>query len=352
MFTKINFRKMSAIAASASLLASAMVPFSALAAAGQLTSRSVTMSTPTVSQSGVTDTHGFTVATSNIIKGLDFLTCTTAFGGCTPPPGLTYAGAATSSNPTTVTGTGMGTTTNWVKDASSTANDARYTYTANATSTTAGSAVVYAFNGVTNGTLANTPYYIRIASFTDTAFTTNTSDTGNVVAVPTQAITITGTVQEQLTFCVYNTASTCAAGVTSSVSLGTLNSGATISGTSQFDLSTNANGGVNVTYAATSFSGAAGTIGNAGARTTSGLSIGVEQFLIQVAQSSGAGLTPNTNYTGANYSFQGNNTPDTIATAVPTALSKSTVTYNTNISTVTKAGVYNSILNYQAVATF
>ena len=346
-----KYKKQLYIAFSLILSLTIFIPQTSHAVAGQFTLRKVTMSVPTVGQSANTYTFNMTVATPSILKGLDFLTCTTAFGGCTSPTGLTYAGAATSSNPTTVTGTGMGTTTNWVKDATSTANDARYTYTANAISTTA-SAVSFAFAGVTNGTSANTPYYIRITSFTDTAFTTNTSDTGNVVAVPTQAITITGTVQEQLTFCVYNTGGSCAAGVTSSVSLGTLNSGATISGSSKFDLSTNANGGVNVTYAATSFSGTAGTIGNAGVRTTSGLSVGVEQFLIQVAQASGAGLTPNTNYTGANYSFQGNNTPDTIATAVPTAGSTSTVTYNTNISTVTKAGVYNSIFLYQAVGTF
>jgi hypothetical protein len=299
----------------------------------------------------VTDSHTFTAATSNTLKSIEFLTCTTAFGGCTPPTGLTYAGVATGSNPTTVTGTGMGTTANWVKDASSTANNARYTYAANATATTAGSAVTFAFAGVTNGTNANAPYYVRITTFTDSAFTTS-SDTGNVVAVPTQALTVTGTVQEQLTFCVYNTGGSCAAGVTQSVSLGTLNSGATTSGTSKFDLSTNANGGVSVTYAATSFTGTSGTIGNAGARTTSGLTTGVEQFLIQVSQASGAGLTPNANYTAANYSFQGNNTPDTIATAVPTAATVGTVTYNANISTTTKAGVYSSIFDYQAVGTF
>jgi hypothetical protein len=326
-------------------------PQASQAVAGQFTTRKVTMADPTVGQNANTYTFNMTVATPSVLKGLEFLTCTTAFGGCTPPTGLTYAGAATGSNPTTVTGTGMGTTANWVKDATSTANNARYTYTANATSTTA-SAISFAFSGVTNGTNANSPYYIRVTSFTDTAFTTNTSDTGNVVAVPTQAITITGTVQEQLTFCVYNTGGSCAAGVTSSVSLGTLSSGATISGTSKFDLSTNANGGVNVTYAATSFTGTSGTIGNAGARATSGLTTGVEQFLIQVSQASGAGLTPNANYTAANYSFQGNNTPDTIATAVPTAGSTGSVTYNANISTTTKAGVYNSTFLYQAVGTF
>lgn len=341
----IKFKKVTAAIASMSLLASAMSPLAA-SAAGQLTSRSVSLSNPTIGQAAVTQTHTFTTSTSAILTSIDFLTCTTAFGTCTAPTGLTYAGAATSSNPTTVTGTGMGATTNWVKDASSTANDARYTYAANTTSTPSATVVKFAFNGVTNGTTNNTPYYIRITTYNGgTAFSTAVDD-GNVVAVPTNALTVSGTVQEQLTFCAYVT--TCG---TTAVDLGILSSSANTTATSKFDLATNAANGVSVSYIATTFSGPSQTIPAAGAQAHTAVSptAGTESFALSLT-SLGTGVTAANGY-GA-YAIQTNGSYDQVATAVANGGGTTTVTYAANISTTTKPGVYNSTFNYQAVATF
>jgi hypothetical protein len=332
------------------LLALVIFAPAAVNAAGQLSARKVTMSDPTISASSVTYTYNFTVATSNILKGMEFMTCTTAFGTCTAPTGLTYAGAATGSNPTTVTGTGMGTTTNWVKDATSTANNARYTYTANATSTTAASALVFAYNGVTNGSLNNTPYYIRITTYTDVSFASS-SDIGNVVAVPTNAITVTGTVQEQLTFCVYTGAS-CGTGTTVTVpSGGILSSSSNNTNTSKFDLATNANSGVSVSYVASVLTGPSQTIPAAGAQTHTAVTptAGTESYALSLTGTTGTVAAAN-GY--GSYFINTNGSFDQIASATATAASTGTVTYAINISSVTKPGVYTSTVDYQAVATF
>jgi hypothetical protein len=342
-------KRIAILAVVASLFAASVVlPQSASAA--QLTTRKVTMSSATISATSVTYTYNFNAATGAILKGMEFLACTSAFGTCTAPTGLTFAGAATGSNPTTVTGTGMGTTTNWVKDASSTANNARYTYTANATSTTAASAVAFAYNGVTNGSLNNTPYYIRITTYTDTSFAAP-NDTGNVVAVPTNLLTVTGTVQEQLTFCVYTGAS-CGTGTTVTVPVGgILSSSSNNTNTSKFDLATNANSGVSITYNATVLAGPSQNIPTAGAQTHTAVTptAGTESYALSLTGTTGTVAAAN-GY--GSYFINTNGSPDQIATATATSASTGTITYAINIAATTKPGIYTSTVDYQAIGTF
>ncbi len=218
----------------------------------------------------------------------------------------------------------------------------------NSTNPTGAQAV--SFSGVVNPSATNSTFYLRIATFSDAAWTTGI-DSGVVASSTAGIVTVTATVDETLTFTLGTT----------SVALGTITSVTTGSGTSTMTVGTNASTGYSVNYApATTLTAGADTITALAAKTTS--SQGSKQFGINLVSNttpaigsniSGAGSgSISSNYNTTNQ-FMFNTAGDTVATAAaPTNNNVYTVSYIANVSTDTAAGAYSTAINYIATANF
>ena len=335
----------------------AFSPFQSASAAGQITTRSVTLGNANF---GATTTYQFTFTppTATAVKGFQVLACTTAFNTCVNPGGtFSFSGAANASTPTVVSGTGFGATiANWVKDGTnSTSFDTRYSFAANATATSG----AQSFTVPTVVSLSTaTPVYLRMYTYSNSTTAAwdqvggnaGVLDTGNVVAVASQAITISGTVQEQLTFCVYTGAS-CGTGTTVTLGASGILSTTTSTNISKFDLSTNAANSVSITYAATTFSNGSQTIPASGAQTHTAITpaTGVESIALSLTAVTSTLVAAN-GY--GSYAIRTDGVADQIATATSTAGAVGTLTYEATISSITKPGAYNATFRYQAIATF
>ena len=337
-------------------LSLSLVP-SVIEAAGTLTNRSVQLSSSANAATGVTYTVSLTGSTATTVKSIQVVACTTAFGTCTAPTNFNWNAAT---NPSSVSANVFGgpTTTNWVIGScpAQTTNLINYTYSANAAAgNTAGT---IALAGVTNPNTSNTTFYLRITTFS-AANCATTLDTGNVTFAVTDTIQVQGTVQEQLTFCVYT--SSCGGGVVNPVSLSTgtnctanaiLQTANACTGTSKFDIFTNGQSGASVYYTGTAFTNQ-NSPGNSFSALGNGvtLSSNTEQFGIQCA---GTVIYNTTNCPAvgatASYNLTANTVLGTIAGG--TSSTGNTVTYNANIATSTKPGIYKANITYSATATF
>lgn len=283
------------------------------ASAAQITSRSLTIGTAVISAS-TTYTFSFVPGTTAAIQGLEFQACTTALGTCTAPSGLSFSSAAggtltgtwTNATAFTVDATGANNCT-----ASASVLCAKRTQAANESGS---SARGVQFTGITNpnGTSCatiNCTFFVRVTTYNLTTYTVpSINDTGTVASSTTQTLTINATIQEQLAFCVGNTAvdnatssvATCGTISGTSLNLGTLNPThisvspvpvATYGGDANnglAELSTNANSGVAVSYNAIQQSGTnhQGTLRVVGASCNAG-SVNTDQCInaIGVTQS-------------------------------------------------------------------
>ena len=170
-----------------------------VSAAGQLTSRSVTIGTskPTTAS---TWTYGFTTPTTTNIGALKFEACTTPIGTCTSP------GAGLNMNVgTTTLGTGWTSANAFTRGAGAglcTAAANVTCTTRTAASETAGARTLTQSLQVNPTTVGS--YFIRITTYSDAGYTT-VVDTGVVAFSVTNQLTINVRVQEILNFCVGTT---------------------------------------------------------------------------------------------------------------------------------------------------
>ncbi|MEM6997497.1 MAG: hypothetical protein AAF413_01155 [Patescibacteria group bacterium] len=161
--------------------------------AAQITDRVLTLSTSEGDATGVTHDYGLTIpGDASTMQSMEFLYCTTPLGTCTAPTGLDASSAAIGT-PTGLTGWSVGTNT---------ANLIQVTRT-DATNVAADTPMTIDFTGVTNPTMTApyTTFYVRVNTYTDTAYTTD-RDNGTVAGALTQQLIINGRVQERLEFCV------------------------------------------------------------------------------------------------------------------------------------------------------
>jgi len=309
-------------------------------AVAQLTPRKVTISNSASAATNVTYTFNFTVATTaTAIKSVAFQFCDAASGTCNAPGSFAAGSAALGSQPTN-----LGAASGWTN--SNSGNSIRILDAANSTVPSGAQTVV--FNTVTNPTLSNSTFFVRITTYSDSAWTTPI-DTGVVAASTAGQITVTASVDEALTFTLSS----------ATVSLGTLTTGTTgKDGTTTMVASTNASTGYSVTYTGTSltspggalpaYSSSASVAGTAGfgfnlmANTTPSVGTGVS--------GSGSG-TAFTGYGTANaFTF---NSGDKIASAsAPTNSNTFTLSYVANVGGATPAGAYTTTLNYVATSNF
>lgn len=323
-----------------------------------ISQRSLQLGSAVVSAS-TTYTYSFVPATAGAIQGLKFQACTTALGTCTAPAGLSFSSAAggtvggawTTATNFSVDGVGAGSCTP--------AANVLCANRTQAVSETASGVRTVAFTTITNpnGTscaTSNCTFFVRINTFSDTAYAT-AIDNGVVASSTTQTLTVSATVQENLTFCIGSTAidnatsavPLCASVSGTSLNLGTLNSSAvSVSpvGTANngdtnnglAEVGTNASNGIAISYNAIQQSGAnhQGTLRVAGANCAAGstntdqcvnavgstaaaLVAGAESFGMTVAGINCSNVTSYTcNFSGgtynmvrnANYDCDGTNT--------------------------------------------
>ena len=182
-------------------------------ALGQMTSRSLTLSSGVPAKTNVTYSYAFTTATAGTIQSLKFVACTTAFQtynrgasgattGCTAPTGMNI-------NQGTQQGTnGFGTTTAFSRVTSTTGNctPANNVLCVNRTEATSESAAAktIAWNTQTNPSTPNTSFFIGVYTYSDNAFATAV-DSGTVASAVVQTLTVSANVAEVLQFCVGST---------------------------------------------------------------------------------------------------------------------------------------------------
>jgi hypothetical protein len=221
-------------------LAPFMVPHAS--AVGQLTTRSLRISSAVPSATGVGYTFTFTLESTSRVQGLKFKACTNAVGtypggSCTAPSGMT--------NPVTNDGfvnatfgsqTGWQGGTNFAVDSTG-ANDctpAPNVLCANRTDTTNQTATsrTITFDTIKNPATANTAFYVGIYTYSDTSYNIgNRVDFGATASAVTQTLTTSAAVAEILQFCVGSTliddtttsvATDCSALSGTSINIGTL----------------------------------------------------------------------------------------------------------------------------------
>jgi hypothetical protein len=327
-----------------------------VSAAGQLTTRSLSISSGVPSKTGVQYTFSFILATlsgTSDVEGLKFQACTTPVGGaggCSAPAGMDMSSATFVSQ----NGNWQG-ATNFAVDLTGNANCsaganilcAKRTNTTNQTTSTARTIT---FGTITNPSAANTAFFLRISTYDNNTWSSSGGannlllDQGTTASAVVQTLTTSAQVAEVLNFCIGNTAadidsavmpSSCTAVTGTSVNLGVLNSSvvnvspvATLNNGDNNNglamLRTNASNGATVAYDAIQASTGTNHLGtlrissavcnagvvstdaciNAIGTTQSTITPGVEKFGITVA---GVDCDSTSSYTctfaGANYNL-------------------------------------------------
>ncbi len=406
------------LALPAAVLAIALVAplllFGNVYAAGQLTQRSVAITTAVPSASS-TWTLSFQLGTAGQVQGIKIAACDTALGTCNSP-GAVFA-SATYGSQSNWTGA-----TNFAKDATG-ANDCTAgtaTLCLNRTDTTSetagGTAKTIVINSATNVAAANTTWFLRLTTYSTNTYTAGSIvDQGTVAASTSQTLTVNAAIQEVLVFCIGATAvndattspgADCSAISGTAVDLGTLDSSivsvtpvAVSSGGSNTNgvamMRTNAVNGATVSYRAVQqtgtnhqgtlrVSGASCNVGNintdqcidAQGATQATFTAGTEKFGMTVAGTNCGAVTSyscalasgtnnlkaSTNYIGASAITFGNSSGfawDESGTAQQIA-SSSTVVDNEALilkfaatpSITTPTGSYTAQSDFIAVATY
>jgi hypothetical protein len=208
MHVSHRVKKSMPLLAALSLVLSGFMPLlSGVASAGQVTSRSLTLSTAQAGATNVSHTFGFNIATTGSIGSIELLYCTTPIGTCAAPAGLSVSSVANGNITTqTINGSAGGFTVG-----TNTANLIQLTRTV--AGATAGNVAALAFSNITNPTTStqtpagNNSFYVRITTYSANNYT-GAVDDGVVAAAIVPLLTITARVQEVLHFCVGSLLST------------------------------------------------------------------------------------------------------------------------------------------------
>lgn len=333
--------------------------YSHIAQAAQITGRKVTLSNSAGSASGVQYdlVSDALPTTGTAVKSVSLTACTTASGACSTPSGFVNSSSTLVSQPT-----GLGSGSGWTVN-TSTAGSLRIVNAANAT--TPSGAVAISWGNVTNPTATNTTYYLRMTTYSDSAWTTSI-DSGVIAVSTATQIAVSASVDETLTFCTGTsgiTSSSCAGATGSSVSLGTITPTTSGTGTSQIGATTNATTGYTITYNGATLTSGGNTITPIGA-TAAASSQGTEQFGINLkantspttfgADPAGTGTAvPTTQYNTANsFAFVAGTPTSIVAPTAADNFRLFTVSYLANVAGTTEPGTYTTTLTYVCTALF
>jgi hypothetical protein len=238
--------------------------------AAQISNRSLSASTG-IAGATTNFTFTFTPDSTTQIQSIKFNACTTPLGVCTAPAGINLSAGSIGQS-------GFQGVTSFVKDTSTTGCTTAPVLCLSRTDTTAQTITAHTIT-VTGGTnqngtncsgAPNCTYFVRMLTFSDTAYTTQV-DYGTVAGSTTQPFEVNATIQEALTFCIgatiiddaTTTPPDCSTISGSSLNLGTLQpttvsvSPVSSTGTGEGDdnnaiaqLSTNASFGTAISYRA------------------------------------------------------------------------------------------------------
>ena len=314
-----------------------------VASAAQITARKVTIGSSLASAS-TSYNFNFTLPTTTTVQSIKLQACDTASGTCTQTGAA--SGFSSGAGPATLATapTGLGGAGTWTINTA----DATALRILNASNTGSPGAAVVNFNSVRNPSATNSTFFIRITSYSDSAWTT-AIDTGDVAASTAGQITVTANVDETLTF-------TLAA---ATVNLGTLTTSGTGTGTSSMTVGTNAATGYSVTYSGTTLTSGTNTI--TALATPTGSSTNSKQFGINLVSNTTPAVGTNVSGSGTGAAATGYNSTnlfkfnsgDTVATInVPTNTNVFTTSYIANIDGISAAGAYTTVITYIATANF
>ncbi len=325
--------------------------FSGTAHAAQLQGQSLAIASSAAS-AVTTHEYSFTLPTNSNVGSFAFEYCTTPFPEttCIAPPGLDASGA--------ILNLQSGVTGFSVDSVNTSAN--RIVIERSAAAVVTPASVLYQFDDIVNPSVADNTYYARIASYSSSDGTGQSIDVGSVAFSTSGFLGVGGFVPPHITFCVGITVHpSCQSTNDNLVSLGTLDESTTRTGTSQFAVATNDDGGYNVRFLGNTLTSGNKTIPP---MTSSGSSsTGTSQFGINLRQNSqlsigqevsgvGSGQ-PAANYAGANqYRFVSG---EVIASSsLPTDFNRFTVSYIANVDAAQDVGVYTTTIQYIATAQF
>lgn len=338
-------------------------------AAGNLSSRSVTLGTSVAGTTNVTYAYAWTAGTTDTVRAVKFEVCdspveTVACANASQSAGADFSGAsiAGAPSPTGVVGFASGgasTNSFLITKAAGVAE------TANTTTNTISIA------GITNPTATNQQFYLRITTYnSDTTQNSGTEIDYGAVAVSTAtALSLSGTVPPTLQFCVGVTVTaTCSSATGNAVDFGFFSPSSTTSGTSQMAASTNAGGGYGITINGTTLTSGAHSFPAMGTQTlnssnTAASSIGTSQFGTNVVANTvpSVGVNPDNSLGGTGAGFGGYASSngfrffsgDTVATA-PSSTKGTLYTnsYIVNMAGDQTAGLYTTTLTYICTGTF
>jgi hypothetical protein len=332
-------------------------------AAAQVLSRSVEMSGSAANSTNVTYHVSFNAATTGNVQGIvvDFCDNDPLIGdSCTTPGGFTVG------TPTSANLAGTNPTTGWTASQLNTGRTFMFT-NGGAGSVTSGTTVSFDVTSVTNPNSTNHSFYARILTYATsggaTGYVAGTEgsfvDDGGIALSTAAPLDVTARVEEQLSFCVYNT--TC--GDSPAISLGhgpndILDSTAVDTNTDDFSVSTNAQAGVSVRMKGGTLKSGSDTIPAVGGAPTT-ITAGTAAYGMYIS-TAGIGMTAATNYgggTGGQFGFNGTNTTSTFGDAVATSggalnNSISIMTFGATASNTTPAGIYTAAEQLIATGTF
>lgn len=381
-FTTTIFRVTGVIAVVTMFFVQIILPTQPAYAAGQITTRSLTLVAGDNNTTGVnggslpgrTVRHKFTftLPTAGPVGAVQFQYCTTAAdvgsATCTPPTGLNTTTAVIDGATNGLTGLTM------VHDS---ANVFHLTRSPGATqSVGAGTIVTIQVNGVVNPSDANKTFFVRLATFTTFDATGTSIDKGTVAASTTNQIDLSGVMPESLVFCTGATVGMtagvpdCSTATTGTITFNQLFSPTdTAYSSSQMAASTNAGSGYVITVNGPTLTSGTNTING---MTAAGPSVhGTSQFGMNLVVNTptatiptfGLAITPATN--GTNFKAQpstGYGTLDTFKfqDGDPVADSASagtdaqiyTVNYIANVPGSQPAGTYATTLTYICTPTY
>lgn len=358
---KIKNRRLRRIVYTASafvLAVGAIMPtLSAKVSAAQVTSRSIQMSSSTLSNPNTSYDIKFTTATTSVIQGIvvDFCDETPLIGDatCTKPAGFSVGTPSVTVN-SGITGT-------WTAGQLNTNRTLTLT-NASGASVNASTAVEFTLTTATNPSTANHTFYARILTYATpggaTGYVAGTEgsyvDYGGVALSTATPIVITARVMESIAFCVYKT--TC--GDDPSFTIGNANNvldtSSVYTKTVNFSLATNAQTGADVFLKGDTLTSGSNTIPAKGA-TAGTITAGTAAFGIYLS-TLGTNMSASSPYTtsSSTYALDTANTNSTYGQKIaamsgPTNTSISTVTYGATAGNTTAAGIYTA--THQLIAT-
>lgn len=329
----------------AALLVSLLFPTKAL----PLDNRSLTLSSSTANQTGVTYVVGFDIGTAGPLGSILVELCSNdpfPLTPCTPPPGLDLSGAILSDQTGEID----------FSINSATANTILLGRPPAAAGT---GSVSYTFDDITNPDLGS--YFARYYTYATDDGTGAPTDYSGLAWVTNRAFSVTSQVPPNLEFCVAVNipALDCLSATGSSLNFGNLSASSTAAATSQLLVYTNAGFGANVSLYGNTMTSGSYTIP---ALTTQSFSApGNSQFGLNLRDNATPNIGSNPVGPGvaaidANYDtpnlFRFVSGDTVISTVGTTDYRKFTTTYITNVSSSQRAGQYSTTISYICLANF